>query len=152
MASPDQIIATGTGIYRYIPQRPPMVMIDTFISCEEKTNCTSFEILKDNIFLKDGYFSEPGIIENIAQTAAAGLGYAIVNGKNNADVPVGVIGAVSNLKINFLPKPGDTIITTVNVVYEVMNASVIYGKVIAGENVLAECEMKIFLLNGQVKK
>jgi 3-hydroxymyristoyl/3-hydroxydecanoyl-(acyl carrier protein) dehydratase len=152
MASPDKIIAKGTDIYRFLPQRPPMVMIDTFISCHEKTNITSFDILPENIFIKDGFFTEPGIIENIAQTAAAGLGYAIVNGANRDDVPIGVIGAIKDLKIYFLPKAGVTIKTEVNVVYELMNASVIHGKITLENRTVAHCEMKIFLVNGQVKQ
>jgi 3-hydroxymyristoyl/3-hydroxydecanoyl-(acyl carrier protein) dehydratase len=152
MASPDKIIAKGKDLLRFLPQRPPMVMIDTFISCHEKTNVTSFDILPENIFMKDGFFTEPGIIENIAQTAAAGLGYAIINDAHLVEVPIGVIGGIKNLKIYFLPKSGETIKTEVKVVYELMNASVIHGETTIGNKKVAECEMKIFLVNGQDKQ
>jgi predicted hotdog family 3-hydroxylacyl-ACP dehydratase len=151
MAFPDKVIAHGIEIYDFLPQRPPMVMIDTLISCQDKTTITSLNILPDNVFVKDGYLAEPGIIENIAQTAAAGVGYMYKNNSSEKEVPIGVIGAIKDLKIYFLPKTGETIRTEVVVLYEVMNASVIYGKVYSDNKIIAECEMKIFLTDSQNK-
>jgi predicted hotdog family 3-hydroxylacyl-ACP dehydratase len=148
MAFPDKVIALGPEIYKFLPQRPPMVMIDTLISCQDKTTITSLKIPPDNVFVKDGFFAEPGIIENIAQTAAAGLGYSIVNNITGNDVPVGVIGGIKDLKIYFLPKIGEVITTEVIVTNKILNASVIYGKVFAGNRIVADCEMKIFLNDG----
>jgi len=145
MALPDKIIARGTGIYDYLPQRPPMVMIDTLISCIDKTTITSLQILPENIFVKDGFLAEPGIIENIAQTAAAGVGYMYRTNPEGNEVPIGVIGAINDLKIYFLPKTGTEIRTEVSVLYQVLNASVITGRVFTDHKVVAECEMKIFL-------
>jgi predicted hotdog family 3-hydroxylacyl-ACP dehydratase len=145
MAFPDKVIACGAEIYNFLPQRPPMVMIDTLISCQDKTTFTSLEILAENIFVEDGFFTEPGIIENIAQTAAAGVGYMYKNNTSESEVPIGVIGAVKDLKIYFLPKTGIKIQTEVTVEHEVMNASVITGKVFSESKLVAECEMKIFL-------
>jgi predicted hotdog family 3-hydroxylacyl-ACP dehydratase len=149
MAFPDKVIACGTEIYNFLPQRPPMVMIDTLISCNDKITVTSLEILPDNIFADNGFLAEPGIIENIAQTAAAGVGYMYKNNTSENEVPIGVIGAIKDLKIYFLPKTGETIRTEVIVLYEVMNASVISGKVYSDNKIIAECEMKIFLTNSQ---
>jgi 3-hydroxyacyl-[acyl-carrier-protein] dehydratase len=149
MASSDKVIASGQDIYKYLPQRPPMVMIDTLKSCLDNITITSLKILTDNIFVKDGFFTEPGIIENIAQTAAAGLGYSIMNKPQVNDIPIGVIGGIKDLKINFLPKFGDEIITEVTVTYSVLNASVVIGKVFEANRIVAECEMKIFLTDSQ---
>jgi predicted hotdog family 3-hydroxylacyl-ACP dehydratase len=65
----------GEELYELLPQSHPMVMIDQFVSSNEKTTVTSFHIKPDNILLLDGKLSEAGIIENIAQTAAARSGY-----------------------------------------------------------------------------
>ena len=152
MAFTDKVIASGIEIHNFLPQRPPMIMIEKLISCIDKTTHTSLRILPDNIFVKDGFLAEPGIIENIAQTAAAGVGYMFKNNSTENEVPIGVIGAIKDLKIYFLPKIGDEIITEVVVLHEVLNASVIYGKVISENKLLAECEMKIFLNNSQTAK
>lgn len=149
MAFPDKVIAGGKEIYKFLPQRPPMVMIDTLISCKDKTTITSLEILPENIFVKAGLLAEPGIIENIAQTAAAGVGYLFKNSSFENEVPIGVIGAIKDLKIYFLPKIGMEITTEVFVEHEVLNASVITGKVYSDNKIVAECEMKIFLSNNK---
>jgi len=146
MAFPVKVIARKPDIYKFIPQRPPMVMIDTFISCSDITTNTSLKILPENIFVKDGFLTEPGIIENIAQTAAAGLGYSIIKNAGGNVVPIGVIGGIKDLKIYFLPKTGDEIITEVTVIYKVLNASVIRGNVFSENRMVAVCEMKIFLI------
>jgi predicted hotdog family 3-hydroxylacyl-ACP dehydratase len=145
MAFSDQVIARGEDVYKFLPQRPPMVMIDTIISCHDKITTTSLNIKSDNIFIRDGFLAEPGIIENIAQTAAAGLGFSIIKENNENTVPVGVIGAIKDLKIYALPETGTTITTEVTVMHEVLNASVVSGKVFQSDQLVAECEMKIFL-------
>jgi len=127
----------------YIPQRPPMVMVDKIISAVDGITITSFEIKHDNIFVENGLIKEPGIIENIAQTAAAGVGY--ICKLNNTKVPLGYIGAIKNLSINFLPKIGSVIETTVKVEYQVMNATIVKGTVHEDGKIVAEGEMKIFL-------
>ena len=149
MAFPDKVIARGIEVYTFLPQRPPMVMIDTFISCCDKTTNTSLTILPENVFVKNGFLAEPGIIENIAQTAAAGLGFSILQNANGKDVPVGVIGGIKDLKIYFLPKTGEELKTEVTIIFEVLNASVLKGKVFAGDRMVADCEMKIFLIKNQ---
>ena len=58
-----------------IPQKPPFVMVDKLFSVTETTTTTGFTIQADNIFVKDGVFKDPGLVENIAQTAAASAGY-----------------------------------------------------------------------------
>ena len=47
-------------------------------------------------------FKEPGLVENIAQTAAARAGY--ISHTENKPVLVGYIGAVNNLQVFSLPK------------------------------------------------
>ena len=97
------------NIQDLIPQRPPFVMVDKLLSFSEATTSTSFSIKADNIFVENGEFKEPGLVENIAQTAAARAGY--ISKTENKPVAVGYIGAVNNLEVNYLPKPGDELIT-----------------------------------------
>jgi len=62
-------------ILKLIPQRPPFVMVGELIEYNETGFTSTFSIDADNIFVKNGRFTEEGILENIAQTAAAGAGY-----------------------------------------------------------------------------
>jgi 3-hydroxyacyl-[acyl-carrier-protein] dehydratase len=135
----------NASILNYIPQRPPMVMVDTLIEADHEKATSSFQIAPDNIFVEDGKFSEPGLVENIAQTAAAMVGYQCA--LRNVPVPVGFIAAVKNLKINFIPEAVSTIQTHVTVTNTVMNVSIIEGRVEQSGTLLCTCEMKILIQN-----
>ncbi len=137
------MLVTKEHITEYIPQKNPIVMIDTLNFCEGDTTITGFEIREDNIFVKDGVFQEPGIIENIAQTAAVKAGYEVK--KLGAEPLVGFIGAVKDLVIHDLPKVGDVIETTVTIKMEVMGVTLIDGASTCNGKKIAECEMKIFI-------
>jgi predicted hotdog family 3-hydroxylacyl-ACP dehydratase len=143
MASSEKIIANEKEILEYIPQKPPMVMVGKLISVEGKKTLTSFKICENNMFCEEGKFSEAGIIENIAQTAAAGAGYRSLL-KNEPPLP-GFIGGIKNLVIYSLPAVGDMLITEVNVEHEIMDATIIIGRISVNDQCIAECEMKIFL-------
>ncbi len=143
MASFKKIIADETEIHDYIPQKPPMVMVGKLLSVEGNRTVTSLTISEENLFYEGGAFNEAGLIENIAQTAAAGAGYRSL--LKNEPTPPGFIGGIKNLVIHSLPIAGDLLFTEVVVEHEVFNATVITGKSSVNDKLVAECEMKIFL-------
>lgn len=128
-----------------IPQKPPMVMVDRIVEIRDKTTITSFFIREDNVFLADGFLREPALIENIAQTASSGIG--AVTGAEGEKPRLGFIGAVKELKIYRLPKAGDEVFTSVTVTHEILNATVVEGKIHLSDELIAECELRIFLEN-----
>jgi len=130
-------------IIKLIPQKPPFVMVGDVVSSDDKTTVTTFTIAEDNILVENGYFSESGIIENIAQTMAVRGG--LQKEKSNGEAAIGMIGAIKNLIINSLPPVNSTITTTVEVDREVFNACLINGSVVLNNRLIAKCEMKIFL-------
>jgi len=130
-------------IINYIPQRPPFVMIDTLISTDEVCSKTSFTIPHDHFFVEDGFFIASGLVENMAQTAAAGTGFKAFHSGTAA--PVGFIGALKNLLINTLPKSGATITTTVNFGMQVLNAQIVQASIMQDQMEIASCELKIFI-------
>jgi predicted hotdog family 3-hydroxylacyl-ACP dehydratase len=131
------------SIIEYIPQRPPMVMIDELIQANELSGSTSFTISPENIFVENDHFSEPGMIENIAQTAAAMVGYQ--SKVNNTPVPIGFIAAIKNWKLNRIPQVNTSIETTIEVVNSVMDVSIVEGTIKQGDMVLCNCEMRILI-------
>ena len=58
-----------------IPQRPPMVMIDKLTEAGEISATGELKVHESNLFCENGLFRETGLIEFIAQTAAAFTGY-----------------------------------------------------------------------------
>lgn len=128
---------------QYIPQTEPFVMIDEVLQADDTLSQTRFTIRDGHLFVENGRFTEPGLVENMAQTAAAGSGYKT---KQNDQSPViGYIGALKNLVVNELPKTGDTITTEIRFIHQVMNAQIVQGKVRNEGREIASCELKIFL-------
>lgn len=124
-------------------------MVDGLVDCDNTTTTSRLELNKKNIFCRNGYFHEPGLIENIAQTAALRAGFAAYQNKN--EVETGFIGAVKKLKIYDLPKDSGVLKTTITVLTEIANATIIKGQVYAGSTLMAEGEMSIFKLELQRK-
>ncbi len=137
------MIADESNITDYIPQRPPMVMVGKLLIAEGRRTVTSLLIKEDNLFCTEGVFTEPGLIENMAQTAAAGAGY---RARSASQPPSpGFIGGIRNLRISSLPLAGDEILTEAVVEHEILEATVVKTKIFLHNQVIAECELKIFL-------
>lgn len=130
-----------TAAQNFIPQRPPMTMIDRIIASEEEFFITDFLIRDDNVFVDNGTFREAGIMENIAQTCAARIGFCAAND----EVPRGVIGGISGFTLYSRPRVGDTLITTINIVAGVGGAMVVDARVEANRERVATCSMKVFI-------
>jgi predicted hotdog family 3-hydroxylacyl-ACP dehydratase len=132
-------------ILSIIPQKPPFVMVDKLIFCDEKSARTSFFVANENILVTNGHLSEAGLIENIAQTVAARSGYMILEEKK---IPqIGYIGDVKNLELAELPKINSTIETQIVIKNQIFDIIVIEGTTMCGNKILAQCEMKIFISN-----
>lgn len=113
------------------------------LSAIDETSVTSRLILSpDNLFCKDGFFHEAGLLENMAQTAALKSSYEAMI--NNELPQVGFIGSVKHFKIYKLPKDTLTLSTTVRIETRIANATIIKGEVKTGDELLAEGEMSIF--------
>ncbi len=125
-----------------IPQREPIIMVGKVISATQEVFNTTFEVTNDNIFLKNGLLQEPALIENIAQSAAAGFG-TLTKEAGGEKEGLGFIGAVTKVFCHKLPKIGDTINTTVEIGTSFGAITLIKGKNYINETLLLECEMKI---------
>ena len=124
-------IISGEGILNLIPQRPPIVMVDSFCGIEDDCSYSGLTVTDDNIFCQEGKLQEAGIIEHIAQSAAARIGYIYL--QKNEPVPLGFIGSVDKLS------------TEITVIQEVFDITLVSACVSTTEGVIAECRMKIFL-------
>lgn len=104
----------GIDIKKFLPHRPPMLMVSHMPHIDDTTVITEFYITKDCIFLQDDYLTEPGIIENAAQTCSAIVGQSYfhkddLEGTSNA--VIGYISAIKKVIIHDLPKINETLIT-----------------------------------------
>jgi predicted hotdog family 3-hydroxylacyl-ACP dehydratase len=139
------MLVQGKDIFNLIPQRPPMVMVDKLFECNELSASTGLKVAPENIFVTNGCFNESGLIENIAQSAALMTGWLAINQQGSEQkIPMGVIGAVKEFQVHFLPKVNSEIITQIDVLYKIANATIVNGKVKLHDSLVAECELKIF--------
>ena len=131
------------NILLLIPQRPPFVMVDKLLSCDENGAQTTFCVNEENVLVVDGKFSEAGLMENIAQTAAARAGYMAKI--ENKLVEIGYIVSVRSLEIFELPGISDVLITDIKIKNKVFDMIVISGMVMHNNKVMAQCEMNIIV-------
>lgn len=135
------------NILDLIPQRAPIVMVDEFLGIDNNVSRTRFTVYNDNIFVSNGEFSECGLIEHIAQSAAARVGYIFKS--KNLPIPIGYIGSVNNFVIYQNPKVGEAINTTIEIIQEVFNITLIQAYCHIDGKEIASCRMKIFLENNE---
>lgn len=126
-----------------IPQRPPIVMVDVVWSADEQSADTGLTIQEDNIFVKDGLFREPGLIEHIAQSAAAFAGYGtFVRGE---EPKLGFIGEIKDCVFNLMPPVGSELRTHTQLVTEIGGIRLINAEVRLKDELVTTCVMKFFL-------
>jgi predicted hotdog family 3-hydroxylacyl-ACP dehydratase len=131
------------NITTFLPQQPPFIMVGKLLQADEKITISGFTVEENNILVEDGLFTEAGLLENIAQTAAAGAGYKAA--MENKPVLNGYIAQVKNFLLFGLPKVNDELKTEVSQEGSFSYLQTVQGKVWCGEKLLAQCEMKIFL-------
>jgi predicted hotdog family 3-hydroxylacyl-ACP dehydratase len=143
---PTEAFLRGIDIHELLPQQEPFVMISRLTHFDMVRTVTETEVSAQNIFVEEGRFSASGLIENIAQTCAARIGY-VNKYILKKGIQIGFIGAVRHMEILDLPKVGDIITTTVDVKEEVFGMTLAEATVRCGEKTLVTTEMKIAIKN-----
>ncbi len=126
-----------------IPQRAPIIMVDAFLGIEGNVSRTRLTIRQDNLFVEGDYFSECGIMEHIAQSAAARVGFLFT--EQGKPVPLGYIGSINQCSLIRLPRVHETLETEIRVIQEVFNITLIEAECCVNGSPVATCRMKIFL-------
>ena len=133
----------GEQLYALIPQRAPIVMLDTFFEGNDTEAVTGLTVRPDNLFCRDGRLTEPGLIEHIAQSASALAGYRAFRRRQPA--PAGFIGEVRRFSIFRLPAAGESLHTSIRALSEIMNVWLLEAETRSEGDVVASGQMKIFI-------
>lgn len=136
-------LVTKENILNYIPQRDPICLVHSIYECSEESTKTGFNVEEGNFFISNGVLTEAGIVENMAQSVAAGAGY--ISSLRGEKPKVGFIANIKDLEIHTLPKTGTEIITTVKLKAFVMNVTLVNVSSTCNDQPVADCEMKIFI-------
>ena len=127
-----------------LPQRPPFVMIDHLTHFDEVVTTTRFTVRGDNLFMEDGVLNSCALVENIAQTCAARMGY-INSYICKESVKLGFIGAIKRLEIVRPAREGEVLTTSIEVMQEVGVVTMVNATVKVGDETIVTAEMKIAL-------
>ena len=131
----------NTPINNLIPQRPPMMMVDRMLSCDDVDAVAEFTVREDNILLEDKFLSAPGIVENMAQSCAARMG--CVDLLHGEPIKLGFIGEVRDAVILRNPQCGETLHTFIHVIEDMFNVLLAEVRVDVGDETIATAQMKV---------
>lgn len=138
-------------IREVLPQRPPMLMVDRISSFEMDDVFTRLAVREDCIFVEDGVLLTAGIVENMAQSSAARIGY-INKFILHKPVEIGFIGAVRNLKVFRNPHSGEELVTEIVKIEEVFGITMVRATVSVGDEIVAEATLKTALAGQHVSQ
>ena len=136
-------LVTRETIFKYIPQRDPILLVHNIYECSYEASKTGFLVEAHHIFVWDNKLTETGIVENLAQSVAAQAGY--LSAQENIAPKLGFIANIKDLKILSFPEVGSEVITRIDVKTQVLNFTLIEAASFVNEKPVATCEMKIFL-------
>jgi predicted hotdog family 3-hydroxylacyl-ACP dehydratase len=131
-------------ILTLIPQRPPFIMVDHLTHFDKVITRTEFRVTGDSLFCHNGELVPAGIIENIAQTCAARIGY--INQVMNEEIKIGVIGSVQNLIVYSLPQNDDILETEIIVSNVIFSVTIVEANIKCKGKLIAQCNMKIAII------
>ena len=133
-----------------LPQRPPFVMTDVLIHFDEVVTSTRMTVSDDNLFMEaDGRLNPCALVENIAQTCAVRMGY-INQYIYKERVKLGFIGSIKNLQVLRTPRVGETLTTSIEVVEQILQLTLVNATVKVGDETIVTAEMKIALSDIEV--
>ena len=127
-----------------LPQRPPFDFVDRLVRYDDAETVTAFTVPAEHLLVEDGHLTAPGILENMAQSSAARIGYLC---KYILHVPVriGYIGAIRKFRVHRLPAVGETLTTTILFREDVFGISLVDAVVRVGDDLIAEASLKTAL-------
>ena len=144
---PTEEFLKRIDVHELLPQKEPFVMISKLVHFDMSNTKTETLISEENIFVDNGLFSASGLIENIAQTCAARIGY-VNKYILKKGIQIGFIGSIRNLTIFFFFLVGDVISTTVDVIEEVFGMTLASSRITLDGRTIVETEIKIAVREG----
>ena len=132
-------------IHELLPQQEPFVLVDRLTWFDEQRTTTEFTVREDHLMVEDGRLMTCALAENMAQTCAARLGY-VNKYILKKDIQIGFIGAVKDMVIHDTPKIGDMLITTIDVLQQLMNITLAEATIRCNDRIIATSQLKIAMV------
>ena len=135
---------TWIDVKEILPQRPPFLLVDKMLSYEEVETLTEYEVTGKEPLFEDGSLRAEGLVENMAQSCAARVGY-ISKYILHQPLEIGYIGSVRGFKCFRRPVVGERLTTTVALVSEFAGITLCDVTIRCGEEIIASSSMKTAL-------
>lgn len=127
-------------ILKLIPQRYPIVMVDTLYTYAEDYLLSGLHVRADTLFVDIETLQECGMLEHMAQSVALHTGFDYF--RKNEEAPTGYIGSMQAVELIALPKVGDEVQTEVQIIQEFMGVTLVnITSKVRGE-VIGKAQMK----------
>ena len=137
---------------RFLPHRPPFLMVDKVLKLDDQRVTASFKILKKSVFVKEGRFLEEGLVEFAAQTCSAIVGQNFFDDDDSSGDRIKLIGFISSIKqlsIFSTPVIGSELIARAQLESTFDGGNYIISTmscdIFEGEKKLLSCELNLFI-------
>jgi len=134
-----------------LPHRPPMVFIDRLVSCSLNETIAQKNFNQGDIGLgNDGVVDEVILVECLAQTCAASLGYqARLAGEEPSE---GMLVGIKNFKFFKSAREGQTIELMTRIQHAVGHFRIIEGMASVSGEIIAKGELKLYIVDHEPDK
>lgn len=139
MNRPKIPITDSKTIKSLIPHREPMIMVDGVLAYTKLSLTGTLSIHANNILVENNQLTEAGLLEHMAQCAALHRGYRAFLDRDEPQL--GFIGALKKVSINKLPQQGEKLISTVEILNEILGITLVKAVCKCNGDVIATCEM-----------
>lgn len=125
-----------------LPQQPPFRFVDSLEEYTAELARIRFTPEEGkNLLMEDGCLSAAGLMEHMAQCSAVRQGY-YSKFILHLPVKIGYIGQFRKLRINRLPKAGETLETTIFLKEVISNITLVDAEVRLGDELIATASLK----------
>jgi len=132
------------SIEKLLPHRAPMRWVEELLECTATTATARIRFTRDHYAVTDGIPLETALVECMAQTVAAALGYRLQQSGDTNQSNHGMLAAVSNFKlISAVPLDQDLLVDVIEV-KRLGPMLMVTGKVIDGEAVIATGDLSLY--------
>lgn len=131
---------SGEKLLTLIPQRTPIILVSSLERYNENGLVSSFFVRAEGVFVDDEKLAESGLLEHMAQSVALHTGYSYFLKGENA--PMGYIGSMQNVEIHKLPKIGETVFSSIQIIQEFMGVTLVEIETKLDGEFIARARMK----------
>jgi predicted hotdog family 3-hydroxylacyl-ACP dehydratase len=129
---------------KLIPHRKPVCMVDRLIEFKDQAGTVEAVVSSENALIEDnGQLDQLAVAEMIAQACAAAKGY---EGRlSNDPMKLGYLVGIKKLQFFGKAFAGDNLQISVHTVGAISGFTVVEGKVICNEKIIAEGKIKLWV-------